>query len=976
MKTEISRNGHSPEKRYSGVYQQQGRMITDHDWNAQTEIVNEQITNALCDIIGSGTPEKRPLKITVTGGDLFIVPGVMYIQGMMAQVLGDADVSYTDQIDFPKAPELPNGDYAVYADIWDRPVTALEELGEDGFDLLDPALHGADTTTRTQRVLQIKHCSTSLDPETDPINPQKGDAPLTLTITGSEATQDACDPCADEITLDARLGNYLFRLEIHDVKGDANDPDEITLKWSTENGAEQYKIGSEPSGFDVDSFVYEFFSIESEKYLGIHHVNSFEPARHDFALGTFQNGTEAFVRRWNGYCTLKKSGSGWSIENGQVGDDDSLDAFTIVSEQLILNLTPLEIKLGLDDRSFVAGDYWLAAIREDVHALDDVVLDQAMPAGICHYYCKLAEVRGGVVEITDDICKRWEFPPLTNIEAEDVCYDGSTCPNLFLQLATDGSPVLAADGTPLPARTVKEALDSLCLIDATDIEYAPECGYLKTAKTDDAGNEVAVGNVHEAIEALCSRDEGVQCSITLGEKGTFKNLKELIPHLINNEDVWVCLLPGTHILEEDLFIEARGTIKISGCSKSSSIINMSASELRMLAKEIIFEDLTFNVLREQGSIHLDAERITSERCCYERTNSVQDAQTLIRIGSIQNVRKIVLRWMDNEVNSTRLGTSVGDLITDVVIPNPAGVGTDFPTSALSKRFRDLEASFLTKDPARYANSLKLTSDFIHQNVVQKNLGKAWKLNPSEKLKVLDVFKTHSARLRVSPTTPFEMTPTFSTTLGSVKANVSGITNFIDLVDTRDITAEDLFVGLDQLMQTSERGNDAMALAHHQICGWIENNSIQGFLSLNTLMGDLFLNKEILDNEQRVEEYKAKLMEGVIDLGETLKIRGNDLYMIRTRITEQSAQTNPIPMYKSLFISDNQIVENDSSFVGSNVTMQGNQFLDAEKDEIAASIIANVSLFTNLMSEEANARLLLLKGTRFKIEASDLITVGL
>ncbi len=33
MKTEISRDSHQPKKRYSGVYQQQGRMLTDADWN-------------------------------------------------------------------------------------------------------------------------------------------------------------------------------------------------------------------------------------------------------------------------------------------------------------------------------------------------------------------------------------------------------------------------------------------------------------------------------------------------------------------------------------------------------------------------------------------------------------------------------------------------------------------------------------------------------------------------------------------------------------------------------------------------------------------------------------------------------------------------------------------------------------------------------------------------------------------------------
>ena len=38
MKTQISRDSFNSDKRYSGVYLQQGRMITDADWNEETEI--------------------------------------------------------------------------------------------------------------------------------------------------------------------------------------------------------------------------------------------------------------------------------------------------------------------------------------------------------------------------------------------------------------------------------------------------------------------------------------------------------------------------------------------------------------------------------------------------------------------------------------------------------------------------------------------------------------------------------------------------------------------------------------------------------------------------------------------------------------------------------------------------------------------------------------------------------------------------
>ena len=47
MKTQISRASDRPGRRYSGVYQQQGRMITDADWNELVEILKRRLDGAL-----------------------------------------------------------------------------------------------------------------------------------------------------------------------------------------------------------------------------------------------------------------------------------------------------------------------------------------------------------------------------------------------------------------------------------------------------------------------------------------------------------------------------------------------------------------------------------------------------------------------------------------------------------------------------------------------------------------------------------------------------------------------------------------------------------------------------------------------------------------------------------------------------------------------------------------------------------------
>ncbi len=58
MKIQISNQSHQPTKRYSGVYQQQGRMITDADWNELVTIIKERQDAALEDVVGRFRPSE------------------------------------------------------------------------------------------------------------------------------------------------------------------------------------------------------------------------------------------------------------------------------------------------------------------------------------------------------------------------------------------------------------------------------------------------------------------------------------------------------------------------------------------------------------------------------------------------------------------------------------------------------------------------------------------------------------------------------------------------------------------------------------------------------------------------------------------------------------------------------------------------------------------------------------------------------
>jgi len=185
MKTQISRFSFDPDKRYSGVYQQQGRMITDADWNELQSIAKQRLDDALKDAIGSGVPAEGGLTINAdsSSGTLTINPGRIYAGGLAGIVLGPGPVDYTQQPDFPHAPRSFGRGDIVYADVWERTVSFLEDEG-----MRDPALGGPDTCTRTQTMVQIKLVNKPYwDLESARQNPRCGDAPLTVTLSPAVA---------------------------------------------------------------------------------------------------------------------------------------------------------------------------------------------------------------------------------------------------------------------------------------------------------------------------------------------------------------------------------------------------------------------------------------------------------------------------------------------------------------------------------------------------------------------------------------------------------------------------------------------------------------------------------------------------------------------------------------------------------------------------------------------------------------------
>lgn len=498
MKTQISRHGFNPRKRYSAVYQQQGRMITDADWNELSEVAKRRLDRALEDAVASGVPREggAGLEQAGLGQPVRVRAGRLYADGVGAEAVAASDpaaatFALTDQADFPSAPPPPAGQWIGYADVWERSVISLE----DPDHLRDVALHGADTCTRSQTMAQIKWCPATRDPEDESVNPARGDARLSAELRSNIEIEDPCDPCAVEVASEGTVGNYLFRLEVHDVEGDPAAPDRVVLKWSRENGAEQHEVVNVPAGFSAENWQYEFFDDTTEKHLGVHLAAGFSPARGNLEAGPMNPvAPRPRVRRWDGFCALTRNGANsWSFDSGrdrsvtlpQPGDaGNPPHGFVAVTDRLVVHLERVRLELLLEDRTFVAGDYWLAPVRE-ADAAAGTLLDEAPPIGIEHHYLRLGSVdNGGALEALDTARQRQlNFPPLTALEAGDVGYETACTGN-----GDNGIFDQTHD-------TVEKALDRLCALAAGDVAYAPEAGCDALAGS---------ATVEEALNRLCA----------------------------------------------------------------------------------------------------------------------------------------------------------------------------------------------------------------------------------------------------------------------------------------------------------------------------------------------------------------------------------------------------------------------------------------------------------------------------------------
>lgn len=468
MPGDYSRKTFDKKKHYSAVLMQQGRVQLDADWNEKIDIQQYRTFTETKDVIGDGGVPKKgggfQISLSADGTDLTISPGRIYVAGLLCEREPDIAGTYRNQPYYPgadtayfKMPASPpssppagngllDGSYLVYLKAWQREINYLDDPL-----IQEKALGEADTTTRLQTVWQVRllkvqdngssNCTTQF-PEWDALTaPPTGNLNAQATRPDDDKTPCELPPTAGY----TRLENQSYRIQVQTV-------DQLkkakTFKWSRDNASIETTITkvsgniitvSDTGKDDVLGFaasqwveiVDDASTLNGSPYPMVQ-IDCMGPDTRQITLKTS-------VAQFNDKPGLKLRR--WDME----GTSSTQDGIPVTPDWIDVEGG---IQVKFDDGSFEPGDFWLITARTATGNIEWPVempgfVPVAQPrAGIQYAYCRLAfaKVQGGVTTLED--CRDL-FPSLTDICAEDICFDNDNC--------------------NFPGATnVQEALDILC----------------------------------------------------------------------------------------------------------------------------------------------------------------------------------------------------------------------------------------------------------------------------------------------------------------------------------------------------------------------------------------------------------------------------------------------------------------------------------------------------------------------------------
>jgi hypothetical protein len=416
---DLSRLTFRPERHYSRVVVQQGRVSLDADANAQASILLHYLRALAADLIGEfGGPDGNE-GFLITGPDsqppsFTIGLGRYYVHGLLCEAEGQAAIDYFGQPDgYGALPVLPAKPYLVWLKVWERFISAVEDP-----DLREVALgaNGPDTTGRTKLVWQVlaspwpegvavpgsnegfynqdgpwAQAVQQLYAEPDGIFAEPTGTLMAQAVPPQAAT-DACTLSPDSGYRGPE--NQLYRVEIHrDGTASAGTvtagPPTPTFTWSRDNGFVTARITAITTGTATSPPVVSVTTLGRDPKLSIDVGNYVEIVDDAYASqgwpGPFTRYAEPLhqvtaVDPVNLTVTLDKR-----LESG-VGQDPALhpylrrwDQDQVLVTKAGLTIDPYDqaidivadewidledgVQVQFSDGTYRAGDYWLIPAR-------------------------------------------------------------------------------------------------------------------------------------------------------------------------------------------------------------------------------------------------------------------------------------------------------------------------------------------------------------------------------------------------------------------------------------------------------------------------------------------------------------------------------------------------------------------------------------------------------------------------------------
>lgn len=247
--TDISRDATDLRKHYSRVQMQQGRVLTDDDFNEAERLDAEDARRVRFDVIGpAGSPDDG-FKLKVVAGELTMSAGTYYVGGLRLELESDEAINlqsdWLQQGSNPgetlAAPGAERFDF-VWLDVWQQPVSAVEDK-----ELLEAALGGADTSSRIRTMRRARvltgvgdvDCADAWTQLLTSLSSQGTvdgfelvpDAKLKIGPDGTAGTDDLCSPPVNGGYLGAE--NQAIRVEIVGTN---------QFSWGFDNGAPLYRV--------------------------------------------------------------------------------------------------------------------------------------------------------------------------------------------------------------------------------------------------------------------------------------------------------------------------------------------------------------------------------------------------------------------------------------------------------------------------------------------------------------------------------------------------------------------------------------------------------------------------------------------------------------------------------------------------------------------------------------------------------------